>query len=564
MIPIPLIVRTCAGLLILACAACVGVARTPDVPVPAVFYTVTGEIALLRHEPRVAALEYASAAEAVRNADLLRRAAEVTSDSLQPTLTAGVAAHWIDVDPASVEAHRTAARAALELQRIAKAAEQYRIVLASSPRGVDAECADLEAELANSDNLYGARQLADRLAHYFPASGAARRLQAFTTLRADDPAAAVRDFEAALALPVPAALERREMQQGLWRARILAGDVSGPLAEARALVGRDGTAANRLDYALLLLAAQQSAAARTELALLAEDREAAPAALRLLGLIEFQEDRLDEAAVHFAQLMVQGKYLDDALYYLGQIAERHADYARALRLYAEVQEGDNAIPALLRAATLLYAHGAMPAADEMLDRLVEEEPQRAPAILAARARMMADAGDGAQAIGVLERAQRQYPDNVDLRYALAAMVDEQGRFAEALHELQAVAKLRPDDPAALNAYGYTLADHGRRLGLARKLIAQAYAAAPKNPAILDSLGWVLFRQGQAGQALPYLNAAYEDDRGGDTAAHLGEVLWRLGRQEDAERIWSEAARADADNRLLKATRRRLQGSDSAA
>ena len=534
-------------------------ARTPDVPVPGVFYTVTGEIALLRHEPRVAALEYASAAEAVRNADLLRRAAEVTSDSLQPTLTAGVAAHWIDVDPASVEAHRAAARAALELQRIAEAAAQYRIVLASSPRGVDAEFADLEAELADSDNLYGARQLADRLAQYFPASGAALRLQAFTTLRADDPAAAARDFEAALALPEPAALERREMQQGLWRARILAGDVSGPLAEARALVGRDGTPANRLDYALLLLAAQQSAAARTELALLAEDREAAPAALRLLGLIEFQEGRLDEAAVHFAQLMVQGKYLGDALYYLGQIAERHADYARALRLYAEVQEGDNAIPALLRAATLLYAHGAMPAADEMLDRLVEEEPQRAPAILAARARMIADGGDVAQAIGVLERAQRQYPDNVDLRYALAAMVDEQGRFAEALHELQAVAKLRPDDPAALNAYGYTLADHGRQLGLARKLIAQAYAAAPKNPAILDSLGWVLFRQGQAGQALPYLNAAYEDDRGGDTAAHLGEVLWRLGRREDAERIWSEAARADADNRLLKATRRRLQG-----
>src|SRR5450631_3689963 len=144
---------------------------------------------------------------------------------------------------------------------------------------------------------------------------------------------------------------------------------------------------------------------------------------------------------------------------------------------------------------------------------------------------------------------------------MASMVDEQGKFADALRELKAVVKLRPDDPAALNAYGYTLADHHRRLGLAHKLIEQAYAASPRNPAILDSLGWVLFRQGQPAQALPYLNAAYADDRGGDTAAHLGEVLWHLGRQADAERVWTEAAQADADNRLLKATRQRLHASN---
>ena len=58
-------------------------------------------------------------------------------------------------------------------------------------------------------------------------------------------------------------------------------------------------------------------------------------------------------------------------------------------------------------------------------------------------------------------------------------------------------------------------------------------------------------------ALPYLKAAYADDRGADIAAHLGEVLWQTGRRADAERIWTEAGEADADNRLLKATRLRL-------
>ncbi len=155
----------------------------------------------------------------------------------------------------------------------------------------------------------------------------------------------------------------------------------------------------------------------------------------------------------------------------------------------------------------------------------------------------------------------QYPDSVELRYATASLAEEQGKVSDALRELKAVAKERPSDPAALNAYGYTLADHKRRLGSARRLIEQAYASAPKNAAILDSFGWVLYRQGHDEQALAYLNAAYADDRGGDIAAHLGEVLWQLGRQAEAERIWSEANRADAGNALLKATRLRLHASN---
>jgi len=71
---------------------------------------------------------------------------------------------------------------------------------------------------------------------------------------------------------------------------------------------------------------------------------------------------------------------------------------------------------------------------------------------------------------------------------------------------------------------------------------------------------VLFRQRHGDQALPYLTEAYADDHDGDIAAHLGEVLWTLGRREDAERIWAEASRADSQNHLLKATQQRLHAS----
>jgi tetratricopeptide (TPR) repeat protein len=337
----------------------------------------------------------------------------------------------------------------------------------------------------------------------------------------------------------------------------MAGDAEAPLAQAKATLERDDTPANRLDYALLLMTAQRDSAATQQLEILAQNAEYAPVALRLLGLLEFQEGQLDAATRRFAELLRANKYLDDAFYYLGLIADRRKDSEHALRLYAEVQSGDNTVPALLRAAAILHTHGAPEAAEELLDRLIEDEPQRAPEILTSHARIYADSGDVPRALAVLERGIAEYPDSVDLRYAMASTYEEQGRVSAALHQLTGLVNARPDDPAALNALGYTLADHSRSLTRARKLIERAYAAAPKNAAILDSLGWVLFRQGHSAEAESYLRIAYADDRGGDIAAHLGEVLWRLGKPADAEHIWAEAQATDGENRLLRETQRRM-------
>jgi tetratricopeptide (TPR) repeat protein len=555
--------RTSVGLGLAACAACAGMGhKTDGISAPQSFYTVTAEIALARHQPRVAALQYAAAAANETDVGLLERAAQVTTEALQPTLAERVAARWIDVDPKSVDAQRAAGRAALALYKIDQAATHYRAVLVMSPAGTDAEFAALQTSLAGDENVFGARQLADRLAASFPSSEAALRMQGLAALRADDPQAAVRSLTAALAVPASGAHDgdpgaRRELLQTLARAQIMAGDADKPLAQAQQVVEHENSSANRLDFALLLMTAQRDSAAAQQLEILSHDPEYSPVALRLLGLIEFQQGHLEAATARFADLVREDKYLDDAFYYLGLIADRRDDSEHALRLYAQVQSGENAVPALLRATAILQTHGATAAAEELLDRLIEDEPQRAPEIIAARARMSADGGNLPRALTVLEQGVKEYPDNVDLRYAMASTYEEQGRLSDALHELTGLLNARPDDPAALNALGYTLADHSKELWRARRLIERAYAAAPKNAAILDSLGWVLFRQGHAVEAETYLRAAYLDDRGGDIAAHLGEVLWNLGKPDDAEHIWSEAAAVDADNRLLKATRQRL-------
>ena len=106
---------------------------------------------------------------------------------MQPTLGQDNAARWSRIDPKSLDAQRAAARAALALHKIDEAATHYRSVLVNSPLGTDAEFAALETELGGNDNIFGSRQLADRLAVILSASAAALRVQGFAALRADDP-----------------------------------------------------------------------------------------------------------------------------------------------------------------------------------------------------------------------------------------------------------------------------------------------------------------------------------------------------------------------------------------
>ena len=570
-ISIPVKTGSYLGLLLLAGCANLGGARQ-EAAAPVEFYTVTAEIALERGDARVAAMQYAEAAAHDPDPKLLERAAEVGAETLQPTLTAQVAQRWISVEPKSLDAQRAAARAALELYKIDDAASHYRAVVTNTPSGVEAGFADVEGDLTGDDNIFGARALADRLAAAFPNSAAALRVQGLAAMRADDPAAAVQALTHALAdapakdstpggdatTTAAAADARRDLAETLLRARIMSGDVEEPLSQARAQVSSEDNAANRLQYAVLLMTAQRNTEAAEQLQIVAAQPASKAAALRLLGLLEFQQGHYEAADEKFKEVLRTAQFLDDAFYYLAIIADRNGDSERALRLYSQVQRGDNVLPSLLRAAAILYRHGAPAAADELLDRLGEDEPQRAPEIINTRARIYADSGERPKAHEVLQKGLAEYPDSVELRYARASVFEDEGKVDEALKELEVVLKARPEDPAAMNAYGFTLADHNKSLSKARKLIERAHDAAPKNAAILDSLGWVLFRQGHDAEAVPYLRAAYNDDRGGDIAAHLGEVLWQQGKRDEAQRLWNEASLVDADNKLLKSTRQRLQ------
>ena len=85
------------------------------------------------------------------------------------------------------------------------------------------------------------------------------------------------------------------------------------------------------------------------------------------------------------------------------------------------------------------------------------------------------------------------------------------------------------------------------------LIEQALKLAPEDPFIMDSMGWVLFRMNQNDAALTFLKRAFEIRPDAEIAAHLGEVLWAMGRHDEAKKVWASALKESPANELLLAT-----------
>jgi tetratricopeptide (TPR) repeat protein len=115
----------------------------------------------------------------------------------------------------------------------------------------------------------------------------------------------------------------------------------------------------------------------------------------------------------------------------------------------------------------------------------------------------------------------------------------------------------PDSATSLNALGYTLADRTEDYTEAARLIGQALEMEPHNAAIIDSYGWVLYRQGELEEALLQLEIAYDLLRDPEVAAHIVEVLWKLDREEDALLALDEAALAFPESDILDSIRERV-------
>ena len=211
----------------------------------------------------------------------------------------------------------------------------------------------------------------------------------------------------------------------------------------------------------------------------------------------------------------------------------------------------------MRRARLLAEQGKMEQARAVLKNAKTEKEEERVQMSIAEAGLLREANRPQEAFDLLDSLLAEQPEQPDLMYETALLAERLGRLELMETRLRRLIELRPQNPQAYNALGYAFADRNERLAEAYTLIETALKLAPDDGFILDSMGWVLYRQGDLSGALAHLERSYAKRDDPEIAAHLGEVLWALGRKDDARLILLEAQKKHPDNEILSATIRKL-------
>ena len=282
--------------------------------------------------------------------------------------------------------------------------------------------------------------------------------------------------------------------------------------------------------------------------------------LYTLGTFLVREDRMDEAAEVWSDL-AEIEAPDDPLqhaFLAGFLAELLDFDEQALGWYEQVQSGPNVNRSLLRRGIIVGDNGDLLTARNLLRsvRLGDERDLSEQSLLV-EADLLRESERADEAVDLLTDALRERPASVALLYSRAICAVESDDLELAEQDFRRILQLEGENAMALNALGYTLTDRTDRHGEAYRLIRRAYELEPESPAILDSMGWVYYRQGQPEKALPYLERALEGEESSEIAAHLIEVLWVLNRRDEARDLLTEYQSIFPEDPFLTETGARL-------
>jgi tetratricopeptide (TPR) repeat protein len=291
----------------------------------------------------------------------------------------------------------------------------------------------------------------------------------------------------------------------------------------------------------------------------------------LRGVLELQDNKLataERSLKRYLELVLPkrnaankaetSRSLAQAYLSLAQIAEQRKDWVEADGWLKRIDSAEDRLATQMRRATLLARQGKTDEARKLIRSQVEKSPAEARLKLSTEVQVLRENKQYKTAYDLLTDAASRTPNDMDLVYDLAMVAEKMGNLEDMERLLRKVIAAKPDYQHAYNALGFSLAERNMRLPEARQLIVKALELAPNDPFITDSLGWVEFRSGNLAEALKILQGAYKARPDAEIAAHLGEVLWAMGKRDQAVLIWKEGVKLNSDNETLLETLKRLQ------
>jgi tetratricopeptide (TPR) repeat protein len=519
------------------------------------YHVMAGELAAARQQPGLAAREFLAALEYIADADLARRTAMMAVAARDEDLSLAAARRWLQIEPDSAEPRELITTLSLQQGELLAALEQAAELIRRHPAGpADGflHVAQIIVQIGE-ERADGALTVMQQLVAEWPDLAGAHHALGVAALNlkridlAEAAARRARELD-------PGQRDYELLQVGIW---IQQGRVEEADARMTKLVATEPKSTElRMGYARLLLDNGERDAARRQLeAVLAID-PLHQDALFALGVLAFNDGRHADAETHLRKIL-SGPRAQDAALQLGRIAEIQQRHEDALRYYGRVRHGPSAIEAVMRSANVLSRTGRIDNARRLMDELRDRFPQLAIRFDIAEGEMLIASGDAKAALQMYDEALAEEPGNHDLLYGRSLAYERLSRVDDAERDLRNILEQAPDDARALNALGYMLTVHTDRLAEAEPMIARALELQPDDAAIMDSMGWLHFKRGRPEKALELLRAAHERFPDPEVAAHLGEVLWTLGRHDEARAVWAAALRNDPQHPVLLETTQRL-------
>lgn len=564
-----LLLRICSLCVpIMTMAACAGVSPQRDEPArsdliisgpmtPAedatsdeMYEVLAAELAgRLGHVPEAVA-HYSRAAQLSDDPRIAERATRVAlfAGVLREAIENGE--RWAKLAPDDPDAQRTLALLYVKSGHPERAVTHLERVVSIEPEQGNGFMA-AAAVLAGAEDGSKALDAMSKLVARYKTDPQAYLAYATLALKLEDYPAAVQASDKALALDPRLAQARMIKAQSLLKQ----GATERALKSMSSAASEDPTNFElQFSYGKMLVQAQRYGEAREVFERLLREQPKHPDLLYTLGLLNLQEGRYSAATDYFRHLVQTGKRIDEAYYYLGRIEEERKRYRPALDYYAKVGEGEYHVDAQVRIGTMLARVGEWPKVREHFKQRRDRAGDEATEVrlYLAEGRVLRDVKRYAEAFRLFSRALIEHPGNPDLLYARALIAEKMGRLDFLERDLKAILAKDPDNATALNALGYTLAEHNRRLEEARGYIERALRLKPDDPTVMDSMGWIQYRLGNYRQAEKYLRKAYGLLQDPEIAGHLSELLWHQGRRAEALKVLQTALQKDPeDNYLLQ-------------
>ncbi|HEC05967.1 MAG TPA: tetratricopeptide repeat protein [Thiolapillus brandeum] len=462
---------------------------------------------------------------------------------------------WIEYDPNALSARQLAMLAALRNDDMDTALEQaHAMLLIAKARGKDGFLL-LSSALATTKNRNKLLLIQDIARQY---AGDARAQYALALVSSQE-----KEFITALqALDEAQKIDPQWDKPYLLRVQIFAmqGDEAGAEKLLREAADKYPSPALLEAYGRLLMQQKHYEEAlkyfRKALDLNPKDHEL----LYVVGVLALQTKDWDLARSTWEQLRDNPRYHkeEEAWYFLGQLEELRGNLKQATENYSKVKAGRLRNDAQIRTAILTGKLGNLEESHELFNALRLTDPDQAVQIYITEAQLLKDLHKPESALKIYDEAINAYPQDADLLYARGLLAADLGDIEKAEADFKAALAIKPDDSDALNALGYTLADQTDRYEEAYAYVKKALELDPESPAILDSMGWVLFRMKEYSEALKYLRLAAEKLDDPEIFAHLGEALWTTGAKKEARDILDKASKKYPENPKLKDALKRLQ------